>query len=210
MEQHRPSTRRLRIFLRDFRLVEATVNLAEGQSLASFFVNRRHYVNVREVFWAGTGERAEHAVLKVEQVLWVASTDGDVLLTHASGAISGRMVEVQLDGGLLLRARLIISNQQRLSDYLEATGRFVPMLGAQLLRSGRPPKRVNVLLGDIALNQDGIQAAWETSEQAGSDAHAADAAEEAARATVTPAAAPEDTAGRPPDAPHRDEQRPRW
>jgi hypothetical protein len=84
------------------------------------------------------------------------------------------------------------------------------MLGAQLLRSGRPPKRVNVLLGDIALNQDGIQAAWETSEQAGSDAHAADAAEEAARATVTPAAAPEDTAGRPPDAPHRDEQRPRW
>src|SRR5919109_1193047 len=174
MEQHRSPTRRLRIFLRDFRLVEAAVHLAGGQSLASFFVNRRMYLNLREAFWAGTGERVEHAVLKVEQVLWVAATDADIPLSHASTSIPGRVVELQLDGGLLLRGRLIISPQQRLLDYLEGSGRFVPILGAQLLRSGRPPKRVNVQLGDIVLNQDGIQAAWETAEQAGGAARGPD------------------------------------
>jgi hypothetical protein len=183
MEQHRSPTRRLRIFLRDFRLVEAAVHLAGGQSLASFFANRRLYLNLREAFWTGTGDRVEHAVLKVEQVLWVASTDADIPLSHASASIAGRMVEVQLDGGLLLRGRLIISHQQRLLDYLEGSGRFVPILGAQLLRSGRPPKRVNVQLGDIVLNQDGIQAVWETAEQASSEAQAADARRSAVEAS---------------------------
>jgi hypothetical protein len=187
MEQHRSPRRRLRIFLRDFRLIEAAVHLAGGQSLASFFVNRRMYLNLREAFWAGTGERVEHAVLKVEQVLWVAATDADIPLSHASTSIPGRVVELQLDGGLLLRGRLIISPQQRLLDYLEGSGRFVPILGAQLLRSGRPPKRVNVQLGDIVLNQDGIQAAWETAEQAGGAARGADA-EETSQTRTTPSA----------------------
>ena len=51
MEQHRSPTRRLRIFLRDFRLVEAAVHLAGGQSLAAFFMNRKMYLNLREAFW---------------------------------------------------------------------------------------------------------------------------------------------------------------
>ena len=184
MEQHRSPTRRLRIFLRDFRMVEAAVHLAGGQSLASFFVNRRMYLNLREAFWTGTGERVEHVVLKVEQVLWVASTDADIPLSHASSSIPGRFVELQLDGGLLLRGRLIISPQQRLLDYLEGSGRFVPILSAQLLRSGRPPKRVNVQLGDIVLNQDGIQAAWETADQTPSEAPGT---EESPRGKVKPA-----------------------
>jgi hypothetical protein len=71
------------------------------------------------------------------------------------------MVEIQLDGGLLLRAGLLIAARQRLSDYLESTQQFIPMSNAQLLRSGRPPKKVNVTLGDIVLNQQAIQAVWE-------------------------------------------------
>jgi hypothetical protein len=39
------------------------------------------------------------------------------------------------------------------------------MLNAQLLRSGRPPKQVNVHLGDVVLNQDAIQAVWEVGVQ---------------------------------------------
>jgi hypothetical protein len=209
MEQHRSPTRRLRIFLRDFRLVEAAVHLAGGQSLASFFVNRKLYLNLREAFWTGTGDRVEHAVLKVEQVLWVASTDSDIPLSHASTAIPGRIVEVQLDGGLLLRGRLIINHQQRLLDYLETSGRFVPMLGAQLLRSGRPPKRVNVHLGDIVLNQDGIQAAWETADQSAGGTPVEAAEEAPAPNTGKASAAPQEPAD-PPAAQPKDEQRPRW
>jgi hypothetical protein len=153
--------KRLRIFLRDFRMVEAQVSWAEGQSLATYFANRKQYVNLRGAHWASTQEDAQHVALKVDQVLWVAAPDADITLTSASMAPTERMVEIQLDGGLLLRAGLLIAARQRLSDYLESVQQFIPMANAQLLRSGRPPKRVNVTLGDIVLNQHAIQAVWE-------------------------------------------------
>jgi hypothetical protein len=165
MDNGRSSTRRLRIFLRDFRLVEATVNLADGQALAPYFAHRKSYLNLRAARWVGTGDDVSHAVLKVSQVLWAAAPDGDVPLTSASVATAPRDVEMQLDGGLLLQGGLVMSSQQRLSDYLESAGPFVPVINARLLRSGRPPRTVNMELGDVVLNQAGIQSVWELAEQ---------------------------------------------
>jgi hypothetical protein len=88
--------------------------------------------------------------------------DGDIALTQATSPAAPREVEVQLDGGLLMRAGMFLSDGQRLSDYLETQPQFIPMRSVELLRSGRPPKEVNVTLGDIALNQAGVQAMWET------------------------------------------------
>jgi hypothetical protein len=181
MDSARSSTRRLRIFLRDFRLVEATVHLGDGSALAPYFANRKSYVNLREARWVGTGDNVSHAVLKVDQMLWAAAPDGDVPLTNASRAAKGRDVEMQLDGGLLLQGALLMSPQQRLSDYLESAGPFLPVLGARLLRSGRPPRTVNMELGDIVLNQAGIQSVWELAEQ-----NRAIAAEPAVGAQRTP------------------------
>jgi hypothetical protein len=174
MEMGRTPTRRLKIFLRDFRMMEATASLAEGQALASYFASRKSYVNLREVQWTGTGETAVHVVLRVDQVLWAAAPDGDVPLTSASLATPGRTVEVQLDGGLLFRGALIMSAHQRLTDYLESAGAFIPLLRAQLLRSGRPPRAVNVNLGDVVVNQATVQAAWEV-EDAGTSEPVTDA-----------------------------------
>lgn len=165
MESTRIPARRLKIFLRDFRMVDATVGLAEGQALAPFFTHRKSYVNLREARWTGAADDVAHAVLRVQQILWAAAPDGDVPLTNASAPHTARYVEMQLDGGLLLRGGLVMSAQQRLSDYLESAGQFVPVLQAQLLRSGRPPRSVNVQLGDVVLNQDGIQAVWEIADQ---------------------------------------------
>jgi hypothetical protein len=178
MESGKSPQRRLRIFLRDFRMVEATVSLAEGQSLASYFANRKSYLNLLGAHWAGTGDDVAHAVLRVEQVLWAASPESDIPLTNASVAARARTVEIQLDGGLLVRGGLIMSEHQRLSDYLESAGQFVPLLQTNLLRSGRPPKKVNVHLGDVVLNQDAVQAVWEVAAQ-----------EDAAVAEPEPAAA---------------------
>lgn len=155
-------TRRLRLFLRDFRMIEAHISLADGQSLTQFFVTRKHYVNLRSAKWSGSDETIDHVVLKIEQVLWAAALDGDIALTQATSPAPPRAVEVQLDGGLLMRAGMFLSDGQRLSDYLEAQPQFIPMRSVELLRSGRPPKEVNVTLGDIALNQAGVQAMWET------------------------------------------------
>jgi hypothetical protein len=165
MDTGRTPARRLRIFLRDFRMIDAHVGLADGQALAPYFSHRRNYVNLRAVRWATTGEEIAHAVLKVQQILWAAAPDGDVPLTTASAPPRARLVEFHLDGGLLVQGGLILSTQQRLGDYLETAGPFLPIVDAQLLRSGRPPRQVNVQLGDIVLNQDGVQAVWEVTDQ---------------------------------------------
>jgi hypothetical protein len=165
MDTGRTTDRRLRLFLRDFRMIEATVGLAESQALTMYFMHRKSYVNLREARWTGTGDTVMHAVLKVDQILWAAAVDGDIPLTNASAPPRARLVELQLDGGLLVQGGFIMTAQQRLSDYLETAGQFVPVLDAQLLRSGRPPRKANVQLGDVVLNQQSVQAVWEVSDQ---------------------------------------------
>jgi hypothetical protein len=165
MAQDKLPARRLRLFLRDFRMVEATIGLSEGQSLTQYFASRKQYVNLRAAKWASSTDVTRHAVLKIDQVLWAAALDNDIPLINAMAQNAPREVEVQLDGGLLVRAGLNVGEGQRLIDYLESQPQFVPMRSAQLLRSGRPPKEVNVSLGDVVLNQIAIQAVWELAAQ---------------------------------------------
>ena len=165
MAQDKLPARRLRLFLRDFRMVEATIGLSEGQSLTQYFASRKQYVNLRAAKWASSSDVTKHAVLKIDQVLWAAALDNDIPLINAMAQNAPREVEVQLDGGLLVRAGLNVGEGQRLIDYLESQPQFVPMRSAQLLRSGRPPKEVNVSLGDIVLNQVAVQAVWELAAQ---------------------------------------------
>jgi hypothetical protein len=162
-DANRPATRRLRLFLRDFRMVEAHVALADGQSLTSCLTHRKAYVNLQDARWQSTGEHVDHAVLKIDQLLWAAAPDGDVPLVNAQPPQPPRHVDVQLDGGLQLRGSLNSGERQRLGDYLESAGPFIPLRAAVLLRSGRPPRKANVLLGDIVVNQAAIQAMWEVS-----------------------------------------------
>lgn len=170
MAQDKQPARRLRLFLRDFRMVEATVSVSEGQSLLQYFANRRQYVNMRSAKWASSNETVIHSVVRIDQVLWAASIDNDIPLINAMAQNQPREVEIQLDGGLLVRAGLNIGEGQRLSDFLESQPQFVPIRAGQLLRSGRPPKEVNVALGDVVLNQLAVQAVWEISAQRSVDA----------------------------------------
>src|SRR5512138_496760 len=97
LDQTKLPTRRLRLFLRDFRMIEAQVSLAEGQSLMQYFASRKQYVNLRGAKWASTGENIKHAVLKIEQVLWAAAMDNDIPLSPAMAATLPLEVEIQLD-----------------------------------------------------------------------------------------------------------------
>ncbi|MGQ0813024.1 MAG: hypothetical protein ACT4O1_00980 [Gemmatimonadota bacterium] len=164
-DQTKLPARRLRLFLRDFRMIEATISLAESQSLTQYFASRKQYVNLRGAKWGSSDEHVKHAVLKIDQVLWAAALDNDIPLINAMAQNQPRDVEIQLDDGLLVRAGLNIGEGQRLSDYLESQQQFIPVRSAQLLRSGRPPKEVNVALGDIVLNQIAVQAVWEIAAQ---------------------------------------------
>jgi hypothetical protein len=158
----RPPRRRLQFFLRDFRLVDASVALPDGVTLYAYLARRRGYVPVLDARWTPSGESVPFAVVKRDQMLYAMAPDGDVPHVAAGSTLVKQAVEMLLEGGLFVRGELPLSEGQRLVDYLDTAGPFLPVAGVVLLRSGRPPKRANVTWGDIALNQDVIQAIWES------------------------------------------------
>lgn len=160
-EPPRLPKRRLRLFLRDFRLVEGYAHMPDGITLAAFLANRRGYLHLVDLRWQPSGEAAPFAVVRVAQLLYVAAADTGVALVNASSFTANHPVEMLLEGGLYVRGGVQLGPRQRLSDYLESTGSFVPVAGAQLMRSERPPRTRNVLWGDIVVNQDAIQAVWD-------------------------------------------------
>lgn len=171
--------RRLRIFLRDHRVLDANAKVPRGQFLSTYLASRNRYVNLTGINWLGTGETVPHMALKVDKILWAASQDGRLSLTSAQAAGSARRVEVELEGGYLLSAGLLLVTNQRLSDYLQSAPPFVPLQEAEL----QPRDKV---LGDVVVNQDAIQVVREV----GTDG-----------AATAPGSIDEGSAGPPPEGP---------
>ena len=162
--------RRLRLFLRDHRVLDASARVPQGQFLSTYLASRTRYVNLTSVEWMGTGEKVPHMTLKVDKILWASSEDGGLPLTNALAAAAARRVEVELEGGYLLLAGLLLVNNQRLSDYMQSAPAFVPLRNAELRPRGKG-------LGDIVVNQEAVQVVREIDGDAG-----------AAEAPDTPAA----------------------
>lgn len=142
--------RRLRIFLRDHRVLDASARVPQGQYLSTYLASRTRYVNLTTVEWVGIGEHAGHMALKVDKILWAASEDGELPLTSGLAAATARRVEVELEGGYLMAAGLLVVQNQRLSDYLQSAPPFVPLRNAELRPRGKT-------LGDVVVNQEAIQ-----------------------------------------------------
>ena len=163
--------RRLRLFLRDHRVLDANARVPRGQFLSTYLASRTRYVNLTGVDWLGTGEKVPHMALKVDKILWAASEDGELALTSARAAVSARRVEVELEGGYLLSAGLLLVANQRLSDYLQSAPAFVPLQNAEL----RPRDKE---LGDVVVNQESIQVVREIKRQHDDEAPAPGTLEE--------------------------------
>ncbi|HUE77727.1 MAG TPA: hypothetical protein VMM83_07275 [Longimicrobiales bacterium] len=149
--------RRLRLFLRDHRVMDANARVPQGQFLATYLASRTRYVNLTGVDWIGTGEKIPHMALKVDKILWAASEDGELSLTNALAAGGARRVEVELEGGYMLSAGLLVVQNQRLSDYLQSAPPFIPLRNAELRPRGKG-------LGDIVVNQESIHLVREVGE----------------------------------------------
>ncbi|MGH7503751.1 MAG: hypothetical protein ACREL7_18650 [Longimicrobiales bacterium] len=160
-DQARPLRRRLNFFLRDFRLVEAWASPPDGVTLCAYLARRKTYIPILDARWTPSGETVAFAAVKRSQLLYAVSPDGDVAHAPRGAVGSTHGVEMLLEGGLFVRGSLPVSDGQRLADYLDTAGPFLPLSNALLRKSGRPPRQTNVVWGDIALNQDVIQAIWE-------------------------------------------------
>ena len=148
-DQDDRATRRLRVFLRDHRILDAGVRVRRGQSLSDYLAGRTRYLELSDIDWVGMAEQTLHLTLKVDTILWASSDDESLPLAAASAGES-RRVEMELESGYLVRARLPLSRDQRVVDYLHGAPAFVPLWDARLMPRGKP-------LGDVVVNQHAIQ-----------------------------------------------------
>lgn len=142
--------RRIRLFLRDHRILDADARVPRGQFLSGYLASRARYVNLTSGCWLGTGEEVAHLALKVDNILWAASPDGELPLTGPQATASPRRVEVELEGGYMIAAGLLLVDDQRLTDYLHSAPGFVPLHDAELRPRGKE-------LGDVVVNQHAVQ-----------------------------------------------------
>lgn len=138
-------------------MLDASARVPRGQYLSTYLASRTRYVNVTSAEWLGMAEHVGHMALKVDKILWAASEDGELPLTGAVSAATARRVEVELEGGYVIAAGLLLVQNQRLSDYLQSAPAFVPLQNAELRPRGKR-------LGDVVINQEAIQMVREIAE----------------------------------------------
>jgi type II secretory ATPase GspE/PulE/Tfp pilus assembly ATPase PilB-like protein len=140
----------VQLCLRDQALVEGTVSAADATYLPACLGNRNGWVNLTSVHFLNTGERLQHIAVQTNRVLWACSPNGDIALMLVPAQAASRGVEIQLEGGTVVRGHLSLTAKQRLSDYLAAFGDFIPVRQAHTYPEGR-------LLGDLAVNREAIE-----------------------------------------------------
>jgi type II secretory ATPase GspE/PulE/Tfp pilus assembly ATPase PilB-like protein len=157
MKEQQPPTkvtgtrpRGVQLCLRDQALVDGLLLAAEGTHLPSVLGNRKGWVNLTNVHFLNTGEKLPHIAVQTNRILWAASPNQDITLLPVTQGASSRSVEIQLEGGVVLRGDLSLAQNQRLSDYVGAFGDFIPLRDARLLPGGHA-------VGDVAVNREAIE-----------------------------------------------------
>ena len=140
----------IQLCLRDQALVEGTVSAADSTYLPACLGNRNGWVNLTSVHFLNTGERLQHIAVQTNRVLWACSPNGDIALMLIPPQAASRGVEIQLEGGAVVRGHLSLTAKQRLSDNLAAFGDFIPVRQAHTHPEGR-------LIGDLAVNREAIE-----------------------------------------------------
>ena len=145
-------SRRLQFLMRDSTVIEGWVQVGEDQSLVLFMNTRRTgWVNLTRARRAKGDEYPGHMILQTDHVVIATPPDHDVTVT--GGQLVGtveRWVEIVLAGGKMLQGALHAAKQQRLSDVVVASGRFVGVTNVTLQPDSRS-------LGDIVLHTGAIQ-----------------------------------------------------
>ena len=146
--------RRVRIRLRRGRVVEGDIHIAPERSLVDFLLVRKHFLNLTSVRWKGDTnweeDEMQHLAIRMSQILWVEPVDPDLRLSaSALPSFEARPVEIHLEGDLPLHLSLHLSEEHRMSDFLDATSDFIPFRRAKILDGER-------LVSALAINRAAI------------------------------------------------------
>ena len=99
--------------------------------------------------------------MQTDHIVLASAPDGNVLvLGQSSHGVGERAVDIVLVGGTTVKGILPLAPQQRLSDYLSSSGKFVGVKAALLASDGRA-------LGDVVIHSSAITMLRETREASG-------------------------------------------
>lgn len=158
--------KRVRVLLRENRLLEGYLHMAEGQSLTGVLGVKKFFLNLTDVRWIG-GVTADspipHLAIRVNQIVWIQPLEEEIRLTSfVQPESQAREVELHLIGNISLDVRLHIAPEQRMSDYFDSNPGFVPLRDAKLTASGE-------LHPELAVNQEAVLAIRELDSEADRD-----------------------------------------
>ncbi len=142
--------RRLHLVMRDAAMIEGHVQIGEDQSLISYLNSRRGgWINMTRARRPKLGEPPGHMIIQTDHIVLAMAPDLNVQMNVTASGMEERAVEVVLVGGKTLTGFVSAASQQRLSDYISASGRFIAVLRATLMPESRE-------LGDMALHSGAI------------------------------------------------------
>lgn len=144
--------RRVHLVMRDGTTVDGGIYMTDAQALAPYLGSRPSgWVNVVDAVWLNEGERHNHAVIQADHILMAIAQNDDAAVQITADGASPRPVDIKLEDDARVRGSLVLQERQRMSDFLTACGKFLPLVGATRVPGGAP-------LGDIALNAGCVRA----------------------------------------------------
>lgn len=155
-------SKRLHLIMRDTTMLEGEIYIGDDAPLVQYLANRKGgWMNMVRARRPKLTENPGHLIVQTDHIVLASAPDGNVLvLGQSATGVGERAVDIILAGGTTVRGILPLAPQQRLSDYLNASGRFVGVKAASLAADGRA-------LGDVVIHSSAITMLRETRESAG-------------------------------------------
>lgn len=138
----------VQILLRGGQTLTGEIHIPTGMPLVNYLRIRRLFLNLTSVRQKGPPEGEGpfgHLSIRLSNIVWVVPLEPSL---HVSSTLApaepGRTVELQLVDGFDLTVTLNISEDQRMSDYLDSNSGFLPLFEARIQPDDQVVERLAV------------------------------------------------------------------
>ena len=138
----------VQILLRGGQTLSGEIHIPDGMPLMNYLRLKRLFLNLTSVRQQGLPENEGpfgHLSIRLSNIVWVVPLGQSL---HVSSTLApaepGRTVELQLVDGFNLTVTLNISEDQRMSDYLDSNSGFLPLFEAKIQPGDRVVERLAV------------------------------------------------------------------
>ena len=154
--------KRLHLIMRDTTMLDGEIYIGDDAPLVQFLANRKGgWMNMVRARRPKLNENPGHIIIQTDHIVLASAPEGNVLVLGAQAhGVGERAVDIVLVGGTTVKGILPLAPQQRMSDYLSSSGRFIGVKAASLASDGRE-------LGDVVIHASAITMLRETREAAG-------------------------------------------